>query len=393
MKKKILFFIPDLRYGGAEKVLVNLLNNLNRNKYQLYLLTLFDEGVNKQYLKKDVEYNYIFKKVFRGNSLLLKLFPPKFLYKLFIKEHYDILVAYLEGIPSRVFSGCDDKSIKKISWVHTEMINLNSFMRPYRSIQEGIDCYKKYDAIVGVSKTVIDSFGRGTRITKRLHVKYNTVETEQIRAKSVEPIDDIVFNKDIFNICSVGKLTEVKGFDRLLKIHNKLIVEGIKCHLYILGHGEIRARLEAYIRDNHLAASVTLLGFRDNPYKYVRNSDLFVCSSYREGFSTAVTEALIVGTPVITTLCSGMKEMLSNGKYGLIVDNSEVALYMGLKQLITDKDLLANYRALAIQRGSYFETKTTVQEVEKLFDEIQPQQPEFILENYPKGDLEHATTN
>lgn len=370
MKKKILFFIPNLGDGGAEKVLINLLNNLDRSKYELSLLTLFDEGINKQYLKTDVKYHYIFKRVFKGYTNLLKIFSPKFLYRLFVKDSYDILVAYLEGIPSRVFSGCDDKSVKKISWVHIEMPSIKSFMAPYRSIREGIDCYNKYDAIVGVSKTVINSFTTGTGITENLYVKYNTVETEQIRAKSYEHIDDMVFNKDIINICSVGRLVEQKGYERLLKIHKRLIAEQMNCHLYILGEGENRISLGKYIKENNLSDSVTLLGFKENPYKYVKNADLFVSSSYKEGFSTAVTEALIVGTPVITTLCSGMNEMLDNGKYGLIVDNNEEALYEGLKRLLIDKQLLDEYKHMAVQRGKHFETKATVNEVEKLFDQI-----------------------
>ncbi|MEN6414602.1 MAG: glycosyltransferase [Veillonellales bacterium] len=370
MKKRILFFIPDLRYGGAEKVLVNLLNNLSRNKYELSLLTLFDEGVNKQYLKKDIHYKYIFKRVFRGNTYLLKIFTPTFLYKLYVKKHYDIVVAYLEGIPSRVFSGCADNSIKKISWIHTEMTNPQKFMGPYRSFAEGIKCYQKYDAIVGVSQTVVESFKRGTGIHEKLYVKYNTVETEQIRAKACESVDDVIFEKDVINLCSVGRLIKEKGYERLLRLHKKLINDGILFHLYILGRGEYRTRLEKYIANNNLSHSVTLLGFKENPYKYVRSADLFVCSSYKEGFSTAVTEALIVGTPVITTLCSGMEEMLDCGKYGVIVENNEAALYEGLKKLLTDKELLAAYKAKANQRGKQFETKATIGEVEKLFDEI-----------------------
>lgn len=368
MKKRILFFIPDLRSGGAEKVLVNLLNHLNRNKYEISLLTLFDEGVYKQYLKQDVTYQYIFKRVFRGNTYLLKLFTPKFLYKLFVKEQQDILVAYLEGIPSRVFSGCDDQSVKKVSWIHTEMASPEKFMGPYRSFAEGINCYQKYDAIVGVSHTVIESFKKGTGIAENLYVKYNTVETEQIREKSYEPVEDVIFDESVMNVCSVGRLTKLKGYQRLLTLHKKLLEEGISFHLYILGQGEYKAKLVKYIKANHLANSVTLLGFKDNPYKYVRQADLFVCSSYEEGFSTAVTEALIVGTPVITTLCSGMQELLDHGKYGVIVENNEEALYEGLKKLLTDKELLAAYKDRAKQRGKYFETKATVQEVEKLFD-------------------------
>lgn len=370
MKKRILFFIPDLRYGGAEKVMVNLLNNLDRNKYELSLLTLFGEGINKQYLRSDVKHRYIFKKVFRGNTYLLKLFTPAFLYRQFVKEPYDLLVAYLEGIPSRVFSGCPDRSMKKISWVHIEVPEPAAFMKPYRSFHEGIDCYKQYDAIVGVSQTVIESFQQGTGISDNLYVKYNTVEDEQIRRQALDPIDEAVWSEKAVKLCSVGRLNNQKGYERLLSVHRKLIANGFACHLAILGQGENKAALERYIAEHTLSGSVTLLGYKTNPYKYVKNSDLFVCSSYKEGFSTAVTEALIVGTPVITTRCSGMDELLDCGRYGMIVENDEDALYEGLKKLLTDKELLAHYKAMAVMRGGHFSTQATVAEVEKLFDQI-----------------------
>ena len=100
--KKILFFIDTLGYGGAEKVLINLVNNLDKSRYDITLMTIFDEGVNKKYLEKNIKYKSIFKKIFRGNVLFFRMFTPEFLYKLFIKDKYDILVSYLEGNTTRI---------------------------------------------------------------------------------------------------------------------------------------------------------------------------------------------------------------------------------------------------------------------------------------------------
>lgn len=108
------------------------------------------------------------------------------------------------------------------------------------------------------------------------------------------------------------------------------------------------------------------MGYRDNPYKYVANCDLYVCSSRREGFSTAVTESLIVGTPVISTDCSGAKEMLGeNNEYGLVVENNEVALYKGLKYILDTPQWINHYKKKAAERGKYFNKSNTVSEVEK----------------------------
>lgn len=101
-------------------------------------------------------------------------------------------------------------------------------------------------------------------------------------------------------MCGMGKLTKNKGFDRLLAVVRRLREDGMPVHLYLLGEGPMRTELERYIAENALENSVTLLGYQTNPYKYVAKCDLFVCSSFAEGFSTAATEALIVGTPVCT---------------------------------------------------------------------------------------------
>ena len=203
-----------------------------------------------------------------------------------------------------------------------------------------------------------------------LEVKYNTVETEYIKKCSEEEITDIKISDKTLNLVSVGRLIEQKSYKRLLAVHKKLIEEGIYHYLYILGDGGQQNELLNYICQNELNNTAFLLGFKDNPWKYVSKADLFVCSSWKEGFSTAVTESLIVGTPVITTLCSGMKEMLGDSEYGMIVDNDEDSLYRGLKELLTDKDKLRYYTQKAKERGEFFDTKRTVVEVEKLLDEI-----------------------
>ena len=112
-------------------------------------------------------------------------------------------------------------------------------------------------------------------------------------------------------------------------------------------------------------------GYQLNPYKYVAKCDLFVCASYAEGFSTAATEALIVGTPVCTVEVSGMREMLgSNNEWGIITQNNDEALYQGIKQLLDDPKLLQHYKRQAIIRGRDFSTVKTVQAVEQMLLQV-----------------------
>ena len=117
-KKKILFLIHDLGQGGAEKVLVNLVNNINRNEFDISVTVLFGGGINEQFLKPDIKFKAVWPKMIPGNSKLMKLVSPKQLHKIVVKENYDIEVSYLEGPSARVISGCQNKNTKLISWIH-----------------------------------------------------------------------------------------------------------------------------------------------------------------------------------------------------------------------------------------------------------------------------------
>ena len=137
--------------------------------------------------------------------------------------------------------------------------------------------------------------------------------------------------------------------------------------MYILGLGEEKEKYEKIIDDNGLTDTFKFLGFRDNPYKYVKNADLYVCSSRREGFSTAVTEALVLGKPVVSTNCSGAYEMLGeNNEYGIVTENNEDALYEGIKKMLTTPGMIEDYAERAKERGKEFSTEKTVMAVEEM---------------------------
>lgn len=369
--KKILFLIPNLMHGGAEKVLINLVNNLDKSKYKIVLKTLFDVGVNKKHINSTVEYRYCFKRQFRGNTYFFKIFSPHFLYKSLIKDDFDIIISYLEGPTTRIIGGCDNLNTRKIAWNHSTMETIRNYARPYRNEQEVYKIYEKFDKIICVSKEIELEIERLLKINKEVMTLYNTIETNLIIKKASDPLLDIKLDSKTMNLCSVGKITKTKGYDRLLRVHKQLIDEGYKIHTYILGIGEEQKALEKYIKEYQLTKTFTFLGYKDNPYKYVAKCDLYVCASYREGFNTAVTESLVVGTPVITTLCSGMKEMLGeNDEYGVIVENNEEALYLGIKRLISRKDRLEYYKNKAGERGRLFSKESTIKAVEKMLDEL-----------------------
>lgn len=366
--KKVLFFIHDLGNGGAEKVLVNLVNNMDKTKFDVTVQVLFKNGVNEQFLNSDVKYKYCYSKTFRGNKYYFKLFSPKTLYKRFVKEKYDVIVSYLEGPTARIVSGCTDENTKLVSWIHVEQHTKEKLATAFRSFEEAKRCYNRFDNTVCVSEYVKNDFTGILDFKKPTEVLYNTNETDKIKELSNEEITDYVFSKDCKTLVAIGTLKKSKGFDRLIRIHKKLLDDGIKNNIIILGKGPEESNLNSLIDTLKVNKSVKLLGYNTNPYKYIKHSDVFVCASFAEGFSTAATESLIIGTPVVTVDVSGMKEMLGeNNEYGIVTENNEEALYEGIKKMLTTEGMLEDYASKALERGKYFSKEKTVKAVEDMF--------------------------
>ena len=369
--KKILFLIHDLGHGGAEKVLVNLVNNMDHSKFDITVMALFGGGVNERFVSEDVRLLVCHKKPFPGNSHLMKLFTPKQLYRHYIKEHYDIVVSYLEGPCARIVSGCASPTTKKVGWIHIEQRNQKRTAASFRSYREALNCYNAFDKIVCVSHGVKEDFMRLMPVNLKPIVLYNTNESEKILASSRENLEDDIFLAEELNLVGVGKLLENKGFHRLIPMVKALRDENLPAHLYILGVGPAQAQLEKLAQQYGVSDYVTLLGYQTNPYKYVAKADLFVCASHAEGFSTAATEALIVGTPVCTVEVSGMKEMLGeHNEWGVVTENDDKALYLSIKKLLSEPELLRYYRKQAEKRGESFSTKSTVDAVQDMLENL-----------------------
>lgn len=368
---KILFLIHDLGQGGAEKVLVNLVNNMDTSKFDITVMAMFGGGVNEQFLKEHIRYKVIFPHSFRGNIHIMKLFTPQMLHRWFIKEPYDIEVSYLEGPSARVISGCVNSNTKLVSWIHSKQYPSKTAAISFRSVKEAASCYNRFHKVVCVSKDVKDLFLSALPIHTSVCVCYNTNESQKILEKSkYTPSADLVSDQCI-KLIGVGKLEDNKGFDRLIRITARLRQEGYPITSYILGTGSQEETLRKLILECDAESCVNLLGYQANPYQYVSRCDLFVCSSHSEGFSTAATEALIVGTPVCTVEVSGMKEMLGeHNEYGIVTENSEEALYESIKQLLDDPELLAYYKKQAVLRGKNFSTEETVHAVEVMLEQL-----------------------
>lgn len=346
-KKKILFFIPSLSTGGAERVLINLVHKLAYfSNLQIIVVTLFkDDGK----LPDNVTYAYVFRKKFRGNVHLLKLLPASWLYRIFFSKYgkVDAAISYLQSPTMRIIAGCPDKNTKLINWIHNEFHNDYNLVKMFRSHTEFKLLMMRYNKHIFVAHSAKDAFSKWCDYIPKEHMEviYNVNDYSQILTKGNESIEKGIFDKDTFNIISCGRFTPQKAFDRLIDICSRLVKEGLNVHLYLLGKGELEGLYRKQINSLGIEDNVSILGFKSNPFKYVKAADLFVCSSIHEGYSTAVTESLVVGTPVVTTLCSGMVELLGeHNEYGIITENNLEALYVAVKQIISDKSMYARYK-------------------------------------------------
>ena len=364
----VLFLIPTLDRGGAENVLVDLVNHMDQSKFQITVQTLFDQNSQKHRLREGIEYRSFMRRQFHGNSRIQAWLPARLLYRMIVRKRYDIVVSYLEGPTTHILSGCPYPDTKKVAWVHVEMEKERQASVGFRNLAEAIRAYSGFNKLVFVAQTVQKSFEDviGQPFPNAC-ILYNTIDTDKIVRMSADIPQQNPFSEREFNLISVGRIIDAKGFDRLVRIQKRLKDEGYASHVFILGTGQDRERLDTIARENGIADSFTFLGFHENPYQYVSRADLFVCSSRREGFSTAVSEALVLGVPVVSTNCSGAKELLGNhDEYGIVTDNDEEALFQGIKRILDDPELHAHYRLQAQERGKRFLSVKTVETVEKM---------------------------
>ena len=168
--QKILFVIHSLAGGGAEKVLINLVNHMDQTRFDITVLSILGGGINAKSLADHIHYRVIFPKPFCGNSHIMKLFTPKQLHKLFIREHYDFEISYLEGPTARIVSGCTDPKTRLISWIHVEQHNMKKLAYAFRSPREAEWCYSRFDQTISVSEFVKNDFCRILNFTKPIKV-------------------------------------------------------------------------------------------------------------------------------------------------------------------------------------------------------------------------------
>lgn len=371
--KHILFVIDSLNGGGAEKILLDLLRHLDRNSYEIDLMTIWNRGHYLDYLPDGISYYSLVKNptnigltkyINRIFEIGFKLLSSKILHKLFIRKKYDVEVAFLEGASTKIVAGA---TCTKYAWVHTDMENNTWYEQFYKNFDEIKKAYRTFNKICHVSNSLLQAFERKFKITDTCIVLYNPVDDNSIIRKSLKK-PEVILKHDAVAFVSVGRIEFQKGYDRLIQIVVNLKQKGYNFHIYILGEGSQKQELQQKCIELKINDNVHFIGYYNNPYSIMKQADAFICSSRTEGFSTAVTEALVLGLPVVTTNCAGMDELLENGQFGIICENTDLALEEAMMTILNNPASLKTWKEKALIRGKEFCLEKSMKSIEELLN-------------------------
>jgi glycosyltransferase involved in cell wall biosynthesis len=379
MKKKILIRIGSLRHGGAEKVLINFLKNLPEDKYEVDLLINLYTGMYIKEVPSWVNLHYLLKgemittnkpheipvKVFRVLYQKMFLWFPFLLYQFILKDKkYDVEIGAIHGMYRELLSS-PQKDSKKIIWIQNDIFNLKEYT------PDVIRQLFRFDRILVISnklKEEMQKLAQNDREKQAVVKIFNPIDKEDTLKKANTAIDDYPFSNDIPTFITIGTVYPQKGYDRLLDVHKKLMDEGLKHQIIIIGDGFDFEKTQTKLNELGLQETVRMLGFRSNPYPYLKKADFYVMSSRHEGFPTIIAEALILNKPVISTDVSGIKDLLQEGKLGIIMPNSEQGIYDGMKKFLTDRELAGHYEKEIATADLPFVLEKSVAQLQEIID-------------------------
>ncbi len=368
MKKKVLFLLAAFDKGGIEKVTLDIVNSLDPDKYDITVYTIWYGGSCQSKVNSNIKVKPVFfKRYVKGIIRLVDILSPKVLYKLFIRGKYDIEIAAGDGGCAKIIAGSGNRNSRKIAWIHMDVLKRGSRMKEFANRETARAVYEKFDKILCVSRACMNSFTEKFGEFDDIDVAYNPMPKNEITEKAGEEVNDIVFDKETFNFISVGRLVEQKGFDRLIRVISRLKKDTpeTKFKVYVVGEGPERENLENMIKEYDLTEDIILLGFKENPYKYIKMADAYVMSSRDEAFPLCIGEALILHKVAIATDCNGIDEWFMENKYGLMTENNEDALFEGMKKLLLDKELYENYGEKVAEREKLIDFDITLKEFEE----------------------------
>lgn len=380
-KNRVLFVTESLARGGMETVLVTIANALVKRGYDVTILCYNPLDELRRDLNPSVRYIYKPRREFKVMNRIPHIrryynyrkaawehrVSPSTLYKYYVgNEKYDVEIGFYRGPSIKIISGSTNKKSIKIAWVHTDfkLCDMRTVVGWFNHLDEAKKAYGKMDRIVCVSDQAKNSFSDVIGHKDKTATVYNMISTSKIEKLKAEPCP---IKKKRFTFVTVGRLIPDKRQDRILTATKKLCDEGYRFDVWIVGGGRSEDALKNYCIANHLD-NVVFTGMQDNPYKFLSQADVFVLSSYREGFAIVIPEAMACGLPVLSTKCTGPTEILKDGEYGLLVDNSDDGIYNGLKSVLDNPSVKDTYKMKSEQRYLEFDEYIIMPKIIDLFN-------------------------
>ena len=373
-KIKVLFRHRSMEMGGVEKVVLSMLQNLDKKKFDFTICLNINQGELRDSFPSDIRKVYIAKgkedlsknrfvrnlQLVKRKLLLEKAEKDPKIADSLLNEKYDVEIATTYSIYKTVLNSTN-KNSKKIAWLHSDL-TLEGF-DPYR--EEIFKNMQQFDYIIYGSQQCKDSleekfpevnFPPG-------EVVLNAIPIKEIKEKSSEFIPQ---REEIPTFISVGRLHFRKGHKTLLEVHKKLLDDGFAHKIEIIGDGEDYEELLSRSKELNVEESFMLLGTKLNPYPFVKNSDFYIMPSVSEGWPLIIAETLILKKPILATNVGGIPEMIDHDTTGYLVEYSQEGLYEGMKKFLTDKELIKKIEKNLENIEEKFDSKKIFSAVEKI---------------------------
>jgi glycosyltransferase involved in cell wall biosynthesis len=345
VKKKILFVTNHFRFSnGVATVLRNLIANLDTDYYDISLLAIYE--FNEEFAAPIMDRIHVvpgFNFYFRGFDKFVNMIPPRRIYKKFIKEKYDLEVAFQFGIPTKCIAVSENPH--KLCWMHT--YDANMVLRDY---------YKKFPKVVNVAKAGRDKMINAGFDKEMCDYTYNIIDETHILNAACE--ENPISKTKKYSVVTVARLAPDKAFMRYLECIKEITKQINNVEFWIVGGGSEEEKMRQYIKDNHLEEYVIMTGKQTNPYKYVKDADLYFCCSYREGFSTSCQEAALLGIPVVSVEVDGAHELKELSGCGCVIDNDENSIQNELVKILKNDEKIARWKEqAAVSKNTFYKAE------------------------------------
>ena len=376
-KIKILFRLRSLEMGGVPRVVLDLLRNLPKDKFDFTLMLNLYQGELVSEIPKDIQLiviekgreqmskNPFIQKTQLGlRRLKLEIYDhfPSFLYALKVKEDFDIEVSPGYAEFEMVLNSPNKKS-RKIGWFHTDV----SYDTDKERVMKRINLMKKFDWMIfgaGQTRQVIEDL-YGISYPKS-SVIYNVIKLPEVRKKAEEFIANFETRP---TFVSIGRLHHRKGYAELMNVHKRLLDENLLHSIVVIGGGNEMENLKNLAKELGVEKTFLLLDSQKNPWPYVKAADYFVLPSKSESYPLTIGEVMGLHKPIISTNVGGIPEMIDDGKDGILVNFDEDEIFEAMKKFLTEPELVKKITEGTESADEKFDENRIYQQVTEVFEQ------------------------